>query len=325
MINQLQAKYQLSILSVLGVVSVLGIFPFVVIRYLEGNTAGVIIDLVLMLGIITFVSYARYSNKPRVASVITAVFINSGVAAIIANNGVDSFLWIYPVFAATFFLAKPIEALCISFVTGFFLTTLPGIFDTFSLNSYIMTSIMLSLSALVYASYGQKQLRLLETLNTVDPLTGAFNRRALNSDLEAALSNAKRNGTEQLLAILDLDHFKAVNDKHGHAAGDKVLKLLVTITMANIRKHDQLYRFGGEEFVLLIPDINPQQQLAFIQKLRSIIKNQLKTPDGEKVTVSFGAAAWVPGTTMDTWLKRADDALYLAKAGGRDRAVFSNE
>lgn len=78
MINQLQAKYQLSILSVLGVVSVLGIFPFVVIRYLEGNTAGVIIDLVLMLGIITFVSYARYSNKPRVASVITALIVFYG-------------------------------------------------------------------------------------------------------------------------------------------------------------------------------------------------------------------------------------------------------
>lgn len=322
--NQLQTKYQLSILSVLGVVSVLGISPFVVIRFLQGNIFGALIDLSLVLGIITLVTYARRTNKPRLASAITAIFINGGVAVIIAHNGVDSFLWIYPVFAATFFLARPIEALCISLITGGFLTTLPDIFDTISLSAYIMTSTMLSLSAFVYASYGQKQLRLMESLNTIDPLTGAFNRRALDSDMAAALSNSERNGTQYLLAILDLDHFKAVNDKYGHAVGDLLLKKLVTITKAHTRKHDRLYRFGGEEFVLLIPEISHEQQHAFIQKLQTVITNELKTPDGEKVTVSFGAAAWVAETTMDTWLKRADDALYLAKKRGRDCAVFSD-
>lgn len=323
--NQLQTKYQLSILTVLGVVAVLGISPFVVIRFMQDNIAGAIIDLALVLGIITLVTYARRTNKPRLASAITAVFINAGVAAIIVNNGADSFLWIYPVFAATFFLARPIEALCISLVTGGFLATLPDIFDTISMDSYIMTSAMLSMSAFVYASYGQRQLRLMETLNTIDPLTGAFNRRALDSDMAAALSNAERHGTQQLLAILDLDHFKDVNDKYGHAVGDQVLKSLVTITTAHIRKHDRFYRFGGEEFVLLIPEISYEQQHAFIQKLKTVIQNELKTPDGKKVTVSLGAAPWVANTTMDTWLKRADDALYLAKEGGRDRAVFCDK
>jgi diguanylate cyclase (GGDEF)-like protein len=85
-----------------------------------------------------------------------------------------------------------------------------------------------------------------------------------------------------------------------------------------------LYRFGGEEFVLLIQGLDEQQH-AFIDNLRKAIKKELQTPDGKDVTVSFGVAPWVAGTTADTWLQRADEALYLAKAGGRDQAVFSNK
>ena len=159
----------------------------------------------------------------------------------------------------------------------------------------------------VYASHGAKQFRLLEKLNTVDELTGAFNRRAL-----------------QLLAILDFDYFKAVNDKYGHAVGDKILKDFVKITTAHIRKYDRLYRFGGEEFILLLCQVNEQHH-SFIDQLRVAIKQALKTPDGESVTVSFGVAPWLPGTTADTWLQRADVALYRAKESGRDCVVFSDD
>jgi diguanylate cyclase (GGDEF)-like protein len=144
----------------------------------------------------------------------------------------------------------------------------------------------------------------------------------MSSDIKAALSNAENNGIEQLLAILDLDYFKTVNDKFGHAVGDQVLKDFVTITTSHIGKYDRLYRFGGEEFVLLIPNMNDQH--VFIDNLKTAIKQELKTPDGKEITVSFGVAPWVPGTTADTWLQRADEALYLAKGQGRDCAVFSN-
>lgn len=325
MMNQLQAKHQLSILSVIGVIAILGVLPFSVIRYLEGNLTIAISNLVIALGIITLVVYAHHSSKPQMASAIIAVFVNGSVVLMTATNGINSFLWVYPVFAATFFLIKPSVAFCVCVVTGIALATLSDIFDIISLNSYVMTTVVLSLSAFAYARHNDRQLRLLETLNTVDPLTNALNRRALSSDMEAALSNSERNGTEQLLAILDLDHFKMVNDKYGHAVGDQVLQQFVTITTAHIRKYDRLYRFGGEEFVLLIPELNHQQQRIFIHNLRSSIKNKLRTPGGEQVTVSFGVAAWVPNTTVDAWLKRADEALYLAKASGRDCAVFSDE
>lgn len=324
MINQLKEKYQLSLLLLLAFVAVLGITPFVVIRYLSGNLAAVLIDIALIVGIVALVCYAHYFKKIRIVSVISAVFINAGVVLIVSVNGVDSFLWVYPVFVSTFILVKPIEALCINGVAGIALVALSDIFDIISLEAYIATTIMLSLSVFVYASHGVKQFQLLEKLNMVDALTGALNRRAMSTDLKAALYNAERNGIKPLLAILDLDYFKRVNDKYGHCVGDQVLKDFVTITTSNIRQYDRLYRFGGEEFVLLIPEIKDQQHI-FIQTLSSAIKAELRTPDGEEITVSFGVALWEPGTTEDSWLQRADEALYLAKAKGRDCAVFSNE
>jgi diguanylate cyclase (GGDEF)-like protein len=321
--NQLQEKHRLSVLTLLGFVSVLGIFPFAVIRFLQGNITAAIIDFVLVLGIITLVGYAMLTKKTRVVSWIVALFINGGAVSISVINGIDSFLWVYPVFASTFFLVKPIEALCINAVATIAFVALPDIYNVIPLHSFVVTILMVSITSFVYASRSEKQFRLLETLNTVDALTGALNRRALNSDIDEALSIAERRATPYMLALLDLDHFKVVNDKYGHAIGDDVLKDLVTITTANIRKYDRFYRFGGEEFVLLIADIIDQQ--AFIHNLRIAIKNALKTPDGKEVTVSFGIASWVPGATADTWFKRADEALYQAKASGRDCAIFSAE
>lgn len=321
--NKLVENHQLSVLLLLGVVSVLGILPFIVIRYLQENYTAAGIDAALVVGIVVLVSYAILSKKTRIVSAILAVFINSGVVAIVLANGLDSFLWVYPVFASTFFLVRPFEALAINLVTGAVLVVCSDIFNTIQLDSFIVTIVMLSLSAFVYASRGEKQFRLLEKLNTVDALTGALNRRALATDMQKILAISERSGLPHLLVILDLDHFKAVNDQYGHAVGDQVLVKFVAIISANIRKYDQLYRFGGEEFILLVPEINDQQ--GFINNLRAVIKNQLKTPDGKEVTVSFGAAAWAPSITADSWLKSADDALYQAKKSGRDCVIFSDD
>ncbi|AZQ84807.1 GGDEF domain-containing protein [Colwellia sp. Arc7-635] len=323
MINQLQEKYQLSILLLLGTVAILGVFPFIVVRYLAGNFTAAIIDITLIVGISALVAYAYYYKNIRVVSAIIALFINAGAVAVTVTNGIDSFLWTYPVLASTFILVKPVEAFVINVMTVTALVMLSNVFTVISLDSYLVTTLMLSMSAFVYASHGAKQFKLLETLNTVDALTGAFNRRALSSDIAVALSNAERNGSKPLLAILDFDYFKTINDKYGHTVGDQVLKDFVKIITAHIRKSDRLYRFGGEEFILLIPEID--QQHVFIDHIRNTIKNQLKTPDGKQITVSFGVAPWVLGTTADTWIQRADETLYLAKARGRDCAVFSDE
>ncbi|WP_372761191.1 GGDEF domain-containing protein [Pseudoalteromonas sp.] len=325
MIQQLQNKHQLSILLVLSIVSVFGISPFIVIRFIENNIIAALINLTLVTGILTLTGFAHLTGKHRLASAIIALFINIGVASVIILNGVNSVLWVYPVIAVTFFLVNPLKALLITLVNVGVIATIPQLFNSIPLGSYLVSSLMLAVCAFVYATYANKQLDLLATLNSTDPLTGALNRRALNLDAAAAIAHAERSGSCYLLAFLDLDFFKKVNDEFGHAEGDKVLKQLVTTTKAHIRKYDKLYRFGGEEFVLIIPEIAPSEQVGFINKLRETIKNELKTPAGKAVTVSFGVASWIPGTTVASWFKRADDALYQAKEQGRDRAVFSEE
>jgi len=322
MINQLQEKYQLSLLLLLAVIAVLGISPFVFIRYSESNYSAAILDATLIIGIVILVVFAYCSKKIRLIGLIIAIFINAGVAVVTIVNGIDSFFWIYPVFASTFILVRPIEALCFNVLSAIVVIAFADIFNVISLNSYIVTILMLSISAFVYTSHSLKQYQLLETLNTVDTLTGALNRRAMNDDIHAALAKSERDGIKQLLVMLDLDHFKRINDNYGHAIGDQILKRFVTITTANIREYDRLYRFGGEEFVLLITDANNQQQ-AIVDKLRKVVKSELNTPDGAAITVSLGVASWLPGTTIDTWFKRADDALYQAKANGRDCVEFS--
>lgn len=323
MINQLQEKYQLSLLLLLSIVAVLGVFPFVITRYLAGNFLAAIIDMILVLGIIVLVAYAYSSKKIRLVSAVIAIFINIGVVTIVIANGMNSFLWVYPVFASTFVLIKPTEALLLNIVAAVSIATMSDILDSISLDSYVVTLLMLSMCVFIYASHGAKQFRLLKTLNSVDELTGALNRRAMRTDMQAALSDAENNGTKQLLAILDMDYFKKVNDSYGHAVGDQVLKDFVSITSSHIGKNDRLYRFGGEEFVLLIPHYT--DQYTYITALRAAIKSELKTPDGKAITVSYGVAKWLPGTTIDTWLKRADVALYLAKEKGRDCAVYNDD
>ncbi|GHE83082.1 GGDEF domain-containing protein [Thalassotalea profundi] len=324
MINQLQEKYQLSLLLLLASVAICGVSPYVVSRYLEGNYTSSLIDLSLILGIIVLVSLAYYTKKIRILSALIAVFINVGVVVVVVKNGYDSFFWVYPVFASIYILLKPLEAFIVNILAGISLLLFADILTFMSLDSFIITTLMLTMSAFVYSNHSLKQFRLLETLNTIDDLTGAFNRRALKTDIDEIIASSERRGDSPLLAILDLDYFKKVNDEFGHAVGDKVLKDFVAITKANIRKYDRLYRFGGEEFVLLVSDIEGQQQ-NFIDNLRKSIKKELKTPNNKSITVSFGVATWIPNTTADSWLKRADKVLYQAKENGRDCAVFSNE
>jgi diguanylate cyclase len=323
MIQQLQNKHQIPILMVLSMLSVLGITPFIIIRFIENNIVAALIDLAIVTGILTLTAYARYTKKPHMISAFSALLINIGVTATIVTNGINSMLWIYPVIAATFFLIAPVKALFITVINIAVIASIPNLFAVVPLNSYLITSLMLAACAFAYATHANKQFNLLATLNSTDPLTDALNRRALNSDAKAAIAHAERTGCCYLLTFLDLDYFKKINDEFGHAEGDKVLKKMVIITRAHIRQQDKLYRFGGEEFVLLLPEIEEKEQANFINKLRENIKSELRTPAGKAVTVSFGVAAWTPDTTVASWFKRADDALYQAKEQGRDCAVFS--
>ncbi|MBJ2204990.1 diguanylate cyclase [Pseudomonas carnis] len=155
----------------------------------------------------------------------------------------------------------------------------------------------------------------------IDPLTGLPNRAAWSERLDYEVNAWHQRGNSLSLAMLDLDHFKRINDGYGHLAGDKVLKIIANVLSKRLRPTDFIARFGGEEFVLLMPDSALADALAAGEVLREAIAACPFHFKGEPVTitVSMGVAQFQPGERSDLALKRADEALYRAKAAGRNQ------
>ena len=155
----------------------------------------------------------------------------------------------------------------------------------------------------------------------LDPLTGLPNRAAWSERLEHEVREWQQHGNILLLAMLDLDHFKRINDNYGHLAGDKVLKIIASVLRKRLRGTDFIARFGGEEFVLLMPDTSPINGAQLLDTLRASIEACPFHFKGERVTItiSIGFTAFKPGEHSDLVLKRADQALYRAKNAGRNR------
>ncbi len=155
----------------------------------------------------------------------------------------------------------------------------------------------------------------------IDPLTGLANRAGWSERLELEVARWQRYGGELLLAVLDIDHFKRINDSYGHLAGDKVLKIIAGELNKRLRKTDFIARFGGEEFVLLIPTTPLEGGVQLLQTLLSAIETCPFHFRGERVTItlSAGLTAFATGENSEVVFERADQALYRAKRGGRNR------
>lgn len=162
----------------------------------------------------------------------------------------------------------------------------------------------------------------LRHLAEVDPLTGVFNRRAMLALLDKGISNAQRTNLPLPVLVLDLDHFKLINDTYGHQGGDEALRHFVHIAHQCLRNEDVMGRIGGEEFAIFLPNADDEGALAVAQRLRgSLASTPLLTASARAVsmTVSIGVALSQKGDTPELALQRADAAMYLAKQRGRNR------
>jgi diguanylate cyclase len=155
----------------------------------------------------------------------------------------------------------------------------------------------------------------------VDPLTSLPNRAAWGERLEQEMATWQQSKNSLLVCMLDLDHFKRINDGYGHLAGDRVLKIIATVLKKRLRSSDFIARFGGEEFVLLLPATAVGAGLTLLDELRAAVELCPFHFKGEPVTVtvSMGVTAFRAGERSDVALKRADQALYRAKENGRNR------
>jgi diguanylate cyclase (GGDEF)-like protein/PAS domain S-box-containing protein len=164
----------------------------------------------------------------------------------------------------------------------------------------------------------------LELLATRDPLTGCYNRRAFFEKYDALFESAVNEGTGLVFMMIDIDHFKSINDQYGHANGDKVIKFIAETLIVNTRPEDVVGRYGGEEFSLVMPRADQEQALALAERLRNELqrKGYDLFADKRTVTASFGLALLGDGVADPTQLiNNADDALYMAKEQGRNRVI----
>lgn len=161
-------------------------------------------------------------------------------------------------------------------------------------------------------------------LSEQDGLTGLFNRRALDRRLDLAVAASLRAGTPLSLIVLDTDRFKDYNDRYGHLAGDDVLRCLARVMEANVREGDLCFRYGGEEFVVLLPGQALAQATVVAERIREAFRESSASDLGPGGTVSLGVAQLREGDTANTLLARADAALYHAKEGGRDRVELAH-
>lgn len=162
-------------------------------------------------------------------------------------------------------------------------------------------------------------------LAVTDGLTGLHNRRYLDNHLKLLIDRAAARGRALAVCITDIDRFKLVNDTYGHDAGDVVLREFASRVRSAVRGADLACRYGGEEFVLVMPDTTPDMAAGVAERLRAIVESEpFRIPGTDvalSVTASLGIAAMLPGDTPDALLKRADNALYEAKRSGRNRVV----
>ena len=172
-------------------------------------------------------------------------------------------------------------------------------------------------NTLLYRAATQSALR--------DPLTDTGNRIAMDQTLQREIEMSRQHLQPLSLLMLDIDHFKHVNDNHGHSAGDEVLKAVAGSIKHQLRNVDMVFRFGGEEFLILLSNTGREAAAMVGERLRFAAQEQDYAADGKSIelTVSLGCSTLLPGESADSLLRRADNALYVAKRAGRNRLAMA--
>lgn len=169
------------------------------------------------------------------------------------------------------------------------------------------------------AMVGEELKAIVEFSAQIDPVTSTLNRKAICDKLEIELDRSCRCGQFLSVALIDIDHFKLVNDTHGHAAGDAALRAVTTAISGHLGSYDVLGRFGGDEFLLILPETTLDDATFVAQRIRATLETSSRAPGSHAPTISLGITQHEPDDTTQNLLDRADSALYEAKRSGRNR------
>jgi diguanylate cyclase len=309
---------------ILAAAGALGILPFAAIRIIQRDWLAASIDVAIIASFVGLGYYVYTTHRVRAASLAIAVLCVTGVLSTVYLIGPQQVYWVFPALVAIFYLIRPSEAsLCAAVMILALLPAVLPAYDSQGTTTLLITTVVTSAFAFAFALITNRQREQLLLMATRDPLTGAGNRRGLDIKLTDIINSHWRTGARASIVLLDLDHFKRVNDVHGHGMGDRVLKRITEIINLRIRVTDSLYRIGGEEFVVVLEGASREQATHLAEQLRTLVEANELVPD-PGITISLGVAELKAGETAMHWLQRADEALYQAKDAGRNATSVSD-
>ncbi len=320
--NKTKRSTSEKVLLWLSGLSAISVFPFAVIRFYQGNMTIATIDAIIAFTMLSFYIYIYITRNIKTAKISLGIFIGLAVLASIAAKGHSQVLWTFPAIIGIYYL-MPLKAArntCSVLISILLFIIYLQTNFVYLLSIAATTSLTSALVYVIFLSYRRKHQELI-SLATIDPLTSAGNRRALGNKLNDLIASQQRENYDMCLILIDLDNFKEINDVHGHAMGDNILVILSDLLRNNIRILDSLYRYGGDEFIIMPVNMNLKTTLHIADNIRVIVE-KYNFPKNIQITLSIGVAKYKKDDTPESWISRADKSLYKAKSEGRNKVFF---
>lgn len=303
----------------LGWAAIPFLFPFSIIHFIQNrySLGALTVAVMLILSANSFSLFKR--NKQLVPFWLFYIILLMLLIYLVHTVGPTALFWCFPILFVMGFVTERTIARTMTVISLLILIPFSFYISNIELASrFVFTLCMICFFSDILVGYLIKLQEKLSKLAVHDPLTNALNRRQLDFYLSEAIEETKRDFGPASLLLLDIDHFKEVNDAHGHEAGDGVLKDVVNILHRRQRRLDYIFRIGGEEFLILLRNTELQHAATKAESLRKYIEeNELVT--GQSITVSLGVAEYKEGESSNAWLARTDSNLYEAKNLGRNR------
>lgn len=317
------ASYIARVVLPVGIAALVLLTPFAINNFLQGRIeVGLAILLVQALLLVDVLALRRGKPPPLHYGLLVVPMIVAMLAAV-ARQGILGALWGYPVVLICYFALSRRLAFLFSLGTLAALTFAIARWIELALAARMFATLLLTIAMIniVLNVIGELQDALVQQAIT-DPLTSAFNRRHMNQSIELVVEQGRRHPPNNAMLMIDIDHFKQINDRFGHDAGDRVLCRMVQTMRGRMRKVDLLFRIGGEEFILLLLETDVTDAATVADEMRRRVEAAALMP-GQAVTISIGLCAQRAGQTADEWIKLADTALYQAKQRGRNRVEIA--
>lgn len=307
--------------QLLTVFALITVSFFAVSRALNSEWIMFFIDASFAMVVVLVLIYQYRTGDIKLPKIVLSLLASVIASASVYFNGIASIYWIYPSIAAICYLLKARQALISCLILS--LAVMPKLFfntELLEFASISSTLVMCSFFGYFFSNSIEKQHQLLEQLATKDSLTGVGNRRAMDEVLARTIKQQARAASRVSLILLDLDHFKKINDDLGHIAGDQILIRFAKLIEKRLRQTDCFFRFGGEEFVIVPLPMDLDSAITLCEKLRELTQAS-QLVESRELTISLGVAEYVAGETAEAWIHRADQALYRAKETGRNRVI----